>query len=129
MTCKTLGVGLVSAWLCSAVSGALAQGAPVDQYKQMGSIAAVAETCYGSKQIPERLNPLVKQAVKANPALEPTMKALVAAYNDAYHYAIGARRIWNGTQQSYSQQPVNCANAEDVDLLKRMEHVVLSNMK
>ena len=120
----------VFVFLSTAVSGVCnAQGTARDQYRQMGSVAAIAETCYGSKAIPEKLNALVKQAAATNPASAETLKSLVAEYNDAYKYALVNMVVWNGTTQSYSKNKFSCSNSSDVETIKKLEKMFLDNLR
>lgn len=108
---------------------ALAQDTPIDQYKQMGSLAGIAESCYGSKAIPERLNVVVKQSVSKNPSISDVMKTLVTEYNTAYKKAILDRKIWIGTESAYSKKPFDCSSKSDMELIKKFELTILSNFK
>jgi hypothetical protein len=107
----------------------LAQGTPADQYKQMGGIAAVAEACYGSKAIPQKLNQSIKGAVTANPQIEGVMKTLLADYNAAYYKSITDHKIWSGSKGDYGDKAFSCANAADVELIKKFESSILASLK
>jgi hypothetical protein len=105
-----------------------AQGTPKDQYRQMGSIAAVAETCYGSKEIPVKIQAAVKRAASENPAVVPVLKELTANYNEAYAHALVNMTVWNGASQSYSASPFNCSDESDVELIRKFEATILENL-
>ncbi|MGW8158558.1 MAG: hypothetical protein ACWGKN_08585 [Desulfoprunum sp.] len=106
---------------------AYSAGSPIDQYKQMGSAAALAESCYNSKKIPESLNQSIKEAVAKNPSIEELMNTLIAAYNEAYEYAILHNQIWNGTQQSYSK-PFTCSVPEDSKFIMNVEASIIESL-
>ncbi len=92
----------------------------------MGGFAAIAEVCYLSKAIPEKLNLLVKRTVNNNPSTSDTMKSLVSVYNDAYKKAILDQQVWNGTASNYSK-PLNCI--KDKGLVMQFEENILENLK
>src|SRR5271155_3127536 len=116
--------------LCNAMCAvsAYAQATPLDQYRQMAGIAAIAEVCYGSKAIPTKLTQLVHSSVEANPAVKDMMVQLLAGYNVAYKKAIVDHLIWNGSQQSYSGKPFSCASNDDIAFIKKLEGSVMQNL-
>lgn len=102
-------------------TAASAQGTPLDQYKQMGGLAAIAESCYGSQAIPHTLDPLVKKAAGQTSSIDDIMRSLVAEYDNAYKKAALDHRIWNGSSQNYSSA-FNCSDADDIKMIKGLEH-------
>lgn len=102
---------------------------PKHQYRQMGSIAALAEACYGSKAIPEKLNAQIKRAVSENPAVRPTTDMLVAEYNQALTLALANHRVWNTQTQSFSQKSFACGTAGDVAAIREFEATILKEFK
>ena len=104
-------------------------GSPKDQYRQMGSIAAIAEACYGSTAIPEKLDKLMETATKQNPATAPVINLLIEEYNVAYYHAVATMTVWNGSAQSYSDLPFSCANGKDVKMIRAIEATVLKNLQ
>ncbi len=122
---RKIGVASLLVFFCSST---FAQGTPVDQYKQMGGIAAVAESCYASEAIPQKLKPIVASARDKNPSVAELLQTLVAQYNKSYYKAVLDRRIWNGTKQDYSKV-FNCADKSDVEQIKKFEQLILDNLK
>ena len=116
--------------LCNAMCAvsAYAQATPLDQYKQMAGIAAIAEACYGSKAIPTKLAQLVHSSVEANPAAKDMLVQLLAGYNAAYKKAIVDHLIWNGSQQAYSGKPFSCGSNDDIAFIKKLESSVMHNL-
>ena len=104
-------------------------GTPKDQYKQMGSVAAIAEACYGSKAIPEKLGALMKKASAQNPSSVPAINLLIKDYNEAYFFASTEMKVWNGVNQSYSSTPFKCKVSDDVNLIKKLEATILDNLR
>lgn len=108
---------------------AVAQGTPKDLYMQMGSVAALAESCYQSVAIPTRLKVVVQQATSKNPSMVPAMKELIVDYNDAYGHSIVDHTIWNGQQQDYNNTPFDCENEDDVALIKKYETMLVQSLR
>jgi hypothetical protein len=111
------------------VTDVAAQGTPSDQYKQMGGVAGLAETCYGSTKIRDKLAGLVDAAVKNDPSIKGMMDQLVKSYNDAYYKATKDKVMWIGTTQQYNRKPYSCQVQEDVNVIRGMEQTVLVNMR
>lgn len=108
---------------------AQAAGSLNDQYKQMGSIAAVAELCLNSKAIPDALGQAIATAERKDPRAAPLLRSLIEDYNAAYVYAAQHQTIWNGTQQAYSQAPIDCANADDRAQVQGFETLILQQLR
>lgn len=104
-------------------------GTPKDQYRQMGSIAAIAEACYGSKAIPEKLQALIKKASQQNPSSAPVINLLINDYNEAYLHAATEMTVWSGSDQSYSSTPFHCELSDDVEFIKKWEATLLNNLR
>lgn len=108
---------------------AQAAGSLSDQYRQMGSVAAVAEICLQSLAIPDALNTAMASAERKDPRAAPLLQPLVEEYNTAYIHAAQHQRLWNGTQQAYSQVPLDCAKAEDRERLRGFETLILQQLR
>jgi len=89
--------------------------------------AALAESCYGSKRIPQSLNPAIKASARSSPDSRELLQSLVAEYNTAYKKAILDRKLWNGTKQVYSNA-FNCTDASDVAMIRQLEGQILSGL-
>jgi len=119
---------ILSAGIFLLMGSVCAQGTPIDQYKQMAGVAGLAEACYGSKDIPVKLNALIKRSVSANPQSADMLKSLLAEYNLAYKKSLLERKVWNGSGGAYSK-PFSCAEPKDVDLIKGFELSILNGLK
>lgn len=108
---------------------ASAAGSLSDQYKQMGSIAAVAELCLQSQAIPEALHRAMAAAERKDPRTAPLLRSLVEDYNAAYRHAAQHQTLWNGTQQAYGQVPLDCTNAEDRAQVQGFETLILQQLR
>lgn len=106
---------------------AYSAGSLVDQYKQMGSVAGLAEICYGSTKIPESLSRTVEKALEKNPEIAETMKALISEYDGAYKFSGINNKIWNGTLQSYSE-PFTCTVAKDEQMIRALESKIIESL-
>ena len=106
-----------------------AQATPADQYKQMGSLGALTEVCYGSKLIPQAVNNSLKQYAAQGASQTEIAKGLFASYNEAYGIAAQNHKIWNGTQQIYGPKTFNCTIQADIDMLKKFEQMILQYLK
>jgi hypothetical protein len=104
-------------------------GTPRDQYRQMGFIAAIAEACYESIAIPGKLNALIKAGSERNPSSIPAINLLIEEYNEAYNHAVTTRTVWNGSKQSYTDTPFDCAVGKDVEMIKAFETNLLVNLR
>jgi hypothetical protein len=104
------------------------QASALDQYKQMGSLSAIATACYQSKAIPNKLSTLVNLSAQKNPEAKSALNALIAEYNTAYKTATTSHRLWNGTEQQYGERVFDCTNAEDMAVIKKFETVFLQNL-
>jgi hypothetical protein len=115
--------------LVGANSIALGAGSLSDQYKQMGSIAGLAELCYGSRRIPEFINPRIKQLVRTGQLDGDVATVLIAKYHEAYKHAIVEMTVWIGTQQSYGKKPFDCKSGPDVAGIRQMEDIILRGLE
>jgi hypothetical protein len=104
------------------------QGTAADQYKQMGSLSAIATACYQSKAIPNKLSTLVNLSAEKNPEAKSALNALIVEYNTAYKTATATHRLWNGTEQQYGERVFDCTNADDMAVIKKFETVFLQNL-
>ena len=90
---------------------------PLSQYKQFGSVAALAETCLKSTEIPERINTALE-----NSGLDQAMiGTIVTAYNEGYHNAILNHQLWIAESETWDDAPYKCNNEEDVKLIAKFE--------
>lgn len=105
-----------------------AQGTAVDQYKQMGSLSAIAAACYQSNAIPNKLSTLVNLSAEKNPEVKSALNALIIEYNTAYKTASTTHRLWNGTEQQYGERVFGCTNSDDMAVIKKFENVFLQNL-
>lgn len=107
---------------------AQAAGSVSDQYKQMGSIAAVAELCLLSQAVPEALKRATAAAERKDPRVVPLLRQLIEAYNAAYIHAAQHQTIWDGTRQAYSQVPLDCTDTDDRDQLQHFETLIVRQL-
>ena len=98
-----------------------------DQFKFMGSVAALAELCHGSMIIPDKLNTAMVNAVKENPAMEELFNKLIEHYNEGYYEGVASNLIWN-----YHLDPPNWSRvmdcSKDSDGIKDLEQEILSTL-
>jgi hypothetical protein len=124
-------ISLSSALLLFPVVGthfAYSQGTAVDQYKQMGSLSAIAAVCYQSKAVPNKLSALINLSAQKSPDTKSTLNALIVEYNTAYKTATTTHRLWNGTEQRYGERAFDCASSDDMAVIKKFENVFLQNL-
>lgn len=122
--------GITTAFLISSCDAPPAlQKAQIDEYKQMGSIAALAELCLESTALPDTLQQKLEEAADKNPEAVDTLNSAIEVYTEAYEYGLDNRRIWNGTKQQYNEATFDCAKAEDVSQIQTFESQVLAALK
>jgi hypothetical protein len=95
---------------------------PLSQYKQFGSIAALAETCLRSEQIPQKIN----AALKNSGLGQEMINTLVEAYNDGYKTALLNNKLWVAEGMVWTNSPFSCNNNEDVKSIKQFESQILA---
>jgi hypothetical protein len=96
---------------------------PLSQYKQFGSVAALAEACLQSKKIPVKLNEAL-----ANTGLdEQTMASLINAYNDGYKSTLLSYKIWIAEKEIWNDRSFSCVNEKDKELIEKFEKNIYSS--
>ena len=106
-----------------------AQGAAVDQYKQMGGIAGLTEVCFKTKNLELTLFKQIGQLFYTQPEMGQMMFGLLYSYFDAKSVAMEKKVIWNGTTQSYNKKQFDCNNAADKKLIKQFEMQLMNGLK
>lgn len=114
------GLGIMTMSMSSAMAAAQ------DDYKFMATVAAVAEMCYDSEEIPDTLNVVLSAGMEENPQLVPLYEQLMDIYNTAYYAAIVDAKIWIGSQQRFS--PTLTCSDKNVAKIKKMEVAILDNL-
>jgi hypothetical protein len=97
---------------------------PADLYRQLGTVAAMAEVCYGSEQIVAKVKAATSKYALQVPTYAMMAETLIKEYNEAYMYAGGHHTIWIISQQKYSRI-FNCDLDNDVDLIRGLENQIL----
>ncbi len=98
---------------------------PLSLYKQFGSVAALSEVCLKSQKIPKKLN---KALIKSG--LDKDMiNALIKAYNSGYKNAILNYKIWIASKEKWNKKSFDCSNKKDIELIKKFENKIYSNIK
>ena len=115
------GLGIMTMSMGSAVA------TPLDDYKFMGSVAAIAEVCYESEKIQQGLVVAVDRVLEESPESGPIFDQLIAIYNEAYYKAVVDAKIWIGSMQKFSRI-FNCSSNKDVAMIKKMEAAILDNL-
>lgn len=115
-------------FIISVFSTAAFASTPLERYSFFGSIAALAETCYGSKLIPEKLNPAIKKVVSENPSSSDVYQALIAEYNAAYKKTLLDHLPYYISKASYSNKAINCSNESHIKFIKNQESLILSTL-
>lgn len=107
-----------------------AQNSARNRYRQMGSIAAAAETCYGSAAIPEKLLAGMRlTGAPKNFSAAPALKDLVAEYNDAYSRAIVGMTVSKSGNLSANSKTFDCTDDWDIKSIRKLETSFLGNMR
>ena len=97
------------------------QGKMVDQYRQMGGVAALAEKCLSLTRLENQLFKSVGMSVFNNPKIGRTLFQLMAFYFEGYEAAKQKGVIWNGTQQKYNNKRFSRKSQTDLSILKKFE--------
>ena len=93
----------------------------MDQYRQMGGVAALAEMCLNQKRLENQLFQSVGMSVFNNPENGRTLFQLMEFYFEGYEAAKQNGVIWNGTQQKYNNKRFSCKSQSDLSILKKFE--------
>ena len=105
-----------------------AQGSAVDQYRQMGGIVGLTETCFKTNNLEIILFKQVGQVFFSQPQMGLMMTQLLTAYFESKQIAKTKKVIWNGSTQSYSEKPMVCTNKNDLKLIKHFENQMINSL-
>ena len=106
-----------------------AQGSAVDQYRQMGGIVGLTETCLKTNNLEIALFKQVGQVFFSQPQMGLTMTQLLNVYFESKEVAKTKKVIWNGSTQSYNKKALNCKNKNDLSLIKNFENQMISSLQ
>lgn len=109
-------------------SSVYAQGKMPDQYRQMGGIAALAESCFNTKKLEATLFKTVGKALYNNPAIGRTLYQLMAFYFEGYESGAKKRVVWNGSLQKYNKKTFNCSSKSDASIIRKFESQILQQL-
>ena len=99
-----------------------------DQYRQMGGIAALAESCFNTKRLETTLFKTVGKTLYNNPAIGRTLYQLMAFYFEGYAMGAKKRVVWNGSLQKYNQKTFNCKSQSDASIVRKFESQMLQQL-
>ena len=119
--CISLSLALVS-------SSVFAQGKMPDQYRQMGGIAALAESCLNTKRLETTLFKTIGKALYNNPKIGRALYQLMAFYFEGYDIGLKKRVVWNGSLQRYNKKIFNCESKSDVSIIRKFETQILQQL-
>ena len=111
-------VSLIVFYFLTFTKTVYSQGSPIDQYRQMGGIVGLTETCFKSNNLEITLFKQVGQVFFSQPQMGLMMTQLLTAYFESKQIAKTKKIIWNGSTQSYSEKPMVCNNKNDLKLIK-----------
>ena len=106
-----------------------AQGAASDQYKQMGGVTGLTETCFKTKNLELTLLKQIGQLFYTQPEMGEMIFGLLYDFYDAKAVAMEKKVIWNGTAQSYNKKQFDCNNAADKKLIKQLALQLMNGLK
>ena len=109
-------------------SSVFAQGKMPDQYRQMGGIAALAESCFNTKRLETTLFKTVGKTLYNNPAIGRTLYQLMAFYFEGYAMGAQKRVVWNGSLQKYNEKTFNCRSQSDASIVRKFEIQMLQQL-
>lgn len=96
-----------------------------DTYKQLGSVSALAELCYGSY----RLRALAYQRLMDGNFVDQVQgegsKELREHFDNTYSIARSQRTLWVFPQRVFSR-PLSCENQNDVNFIRKAEEILFS---
>ena len=104
------------------------QGNPEDQYRQMGGVVGLTETCFGTKDLETALFQQVGSVFYNSPEMGRVMFELLSVYFESYEVAKSEKVIWNGTQQAYNTNTFDCSE-ENKSLMKSLEQQLIAGLK
>ena len=90
------------------------QGNPEDQYKQMGGVVGLTEMCFGTKDLETVLFQQVGNVFYTSPEMGRVMFELLYVYFESYEVAKSEKVIWNGTQQAYNTNSLDCSEENNL---------------
>ena len=104
------------------------QGNPEDQYRQMGGVVGLTEMCFGTKDLETLLFQQVGNVFYTSPEMGRVMFELLYVYFESYEVAKSEKVIWNGTQQAYNTNTLDCSE-ENKTLIKSFEQQLIAGLK
>ena len=117
-------LGFIFAFPFAAISST-----PLDQYKQMGGISGIAETCLGETELGYALTESLIIYLINTPGSTESVEPLYNIYVDSYNKAINDLKIWIGSKQMYSEEGFDCNNEEDMNLIKQFSDTLTQALK
>ena len=109
-------------------SSVFAQGKMPYQYRQMGGIAALAESCFNTKRLETTLFKTVGKTLYNNPAIGRTLYQLMAFYFEGYAMGAQKRVVWNGSLQKNNEKTCNCRSQSDASIVRKFEFQMLQQL-
>ena len=106
-----------------------AQGSASDQYKQMGGVTGLTETCFKTKNLELTLLKQIGQLFYTQPEMGEMIFGLLYDFYDSKAVAMEKKVIWNGTAESYNKKQFDCNNAGDKKLIKKFEIQLMNGLK
>ena len=104
------------------------QGNPEDQYRQMGGVVGLTEMCFGTKDLETLLFQQVGNVFYTSPEMGRVMFELLYVYFESYEVAKSEKVIWNGTQQAYNKNTLDCSE-ENKTLIKSFEQQLIAGLE
>ena len=117
-------LGFIFAFPFAAISST-----PVDQYKQMGNISGIAETCLGETELGYALTESLIIYLINNPGSTEAVRQLYNTYINSYNKAANDFKVWIGSKQMYSDTAYDCNNKEDMKLIKQFSSSLTQSLK
>ena len=117
-------LGFIFAFPFAAISST-----PLDQYKQMGNISGIAETCLGETELGYALTESLIIYLLNNPGSTEAVGKLYNIYTNSYNKATNDFKVWIGIKQMYSEKGFDCNNEEDMNLIKQFSDAMTKSLK
>ena len=117
-------LGFIFAFPFAAISST-----PLDQYKQMGGISGIAETCLGETELGYALTESLIIYLINTPSSTKAVANLYDTYVNSYNKATSDFKIWIGSKQMYSEKGYYCNNQEDMNFIKQSSDSITRNLK
>ena len=118
----------ISLLLTLVSSAVFAQGKMSDQYRQMGGIAALAESCLNTKRLETTLFKTIGKTLYSNPKIGRALYQLMAFYFEGYEIGLKKRVVWNGSLQRYNKKIFNCKSKSDVSIIQKFKTRILQQL-